>query len=145
MPVTRPGRSTGSGDRRAFRGGTDVGAAGGHRSAAVADQQLGHPVGGQPGSSGSTPRSKRLDASEGSLCRRAVRKTDIASKWAASITTWVVLAESSVVAPPITPARPIGPESSVISRSSADSVRSTPSSVVSRSPARGPSYHDRAG
>ena len=86
------------------------------------------------GSSGSTPRSKRLDASEGSLWRRAVRKIDVASKCAASITTWVVVSLSSVVWPPMTPAMPIGPVSSVISRSSADSVRVTSSRVVSFSP-----------
>ena len=39
---------------------------------------------------GSTPRSKRLDASEDSLWRRAVRAMEIASKCAASMTTSVV-------------------------------------------------------
>ena len=51
-----------------------------------------------------------------------------------SITTWLVVPDSSVVCPPITPAIPIGPVSSVISRSSADSVRFTSSRVVSVSP-----------
>ncbi len=92
---------------------------------------------------GSTPRSKRRDASDSSLCRRAVRAMETASKWAASITTSVVpLTPSSltswsaisVLAPPITPARPIGPRSSVMTRSSACSLRSTPSRVTSFSP-----------
>jgi hypothetical protein len=86
------------------------------------------------GSVGSTPRSNRFDASDGSLCRRPVRKIETGSKCAASMTTCVVVAESSVVCPPMTPARPIGPESSVISRSSGDSVRSTSSRVVRVSP-----------
>ena len=41
----------------------------------------------------------------------------------------------SVLAPPITPASPMGPESSVMSRSSGSRVRSTSSRVVSFSPA----------
>ncbi len=89
---------------------------------------------------GSTPRSKRLDASEDSLWRRAVRAIEIASKCAASMTTSVVSACSpsasaiSVLAPPMTPARPIGPRSSVMTRSSASSTRTVPSRVVSFSP-----------
>ena len=47
--------------------------------------------------SGSTPRSKRLDASLGSLWRRAVRAIDTESNAAASITTFVVSSPSSVV------------------------------------------------
>ena len=43
------------------------------------------------------------------MCRRDVRAMVIASKCAASITTVLVSADISVVAPPITPARPIGP------------------------------------
>ncbi len=95
--------------------------------------------------SGSTPRSKRLDASEESFMRRAVREIDTESKCAASMTTSVVpvtapvsgsVTESaiSVLAPPMTPARPIGPLLSVITRSSASSVRLTPSRVVNFSP-----------
>ena len=57
----------------------------------------------------------------------------------------VVVSDSSVVWPPITPAMPIGPLSSVISRSSADRLRRTSSRVVIFSPSRGPSYDDRAG
>ena len=58
---------------------------------------------------GSTPRSKRLEASLGSLCRRAVRAIETGSKFAASIehVAWCP-APISVDAPPMTPARPIG-------------------------------------
>ena len=68
--------------------------------------------------SGSTPRSNRLAASLGSRCRRAVRATPVGSQCAASSSTRVVPSPISVDAPPITAARPIGPVSSVISRSS---------------------------
>ncbi len=92
---------------------------------------------------GSTPRSKRREASEDSLWRRAVRAIETASKCAASMTTSVVAlapfsvsswSAISVFAPPITPARPIGPRSSVMTRSSACSLRSVPSRVTSFSP-----------
>ena len=43
-------------------------------------------------------------------------------------------AVTSVLAPPMTPARPIAPESSAMTRSPGSSARSCPSSVVSRSP-----------
>ena len=86
--------------------------------------------------SGSTPRSKRLAASLGSRCRRAVRATPVGSQCAASSSTFVVPSPISVDAPPMTAARPIGPVSSVISRSSACSFRVVPSSVVSFSPSR---------
>ena len=79
-------------------------------------------------------RSKRLDASDGNPCRRKVWETLAGAKVAASSTMAVVSAETSVVSPPMTPAIPIGPESSVISRSSAVSVRRTPSRVVISSP-----------
>ena len=83
---------------------------------------------------GSVPRSKRLAASDGSLCRLEVRKIRTGSQWAASMKMFVVVSDSSVVSPPITPASPIGPESSVIRTSSAVRVRSAPSRVRSRSP-----------
>ena len=83
---------------------------------------------------GSTPRSLRLPASEVSLCRLPVRNIDTASQCAASTSTRVVVGDISVVSPPMTPPRPMIPESSVTTRSSVDSARSTPSSVVSRSP-----------
>ncbi len=111
--------------------------------------------------SGSTPRSKRFDASEGSLWRFAARAIATGSKCAASTMISVVPVTTpvsgsvtgsriSVVAPPITPARPIGPLLSQISRSSADSFRLTPSSVVSVSPSAarrtwiGPSTRSRS-
>ncbi|OUD85028.1 hypothetical protein BC477_11495 [Clavibacter michiganensis subsp. michiganensis] len=83
---------------------------------------------------GSTPRSKRLDASLGSLCLRAVRAIDTGSKPAASISTRLVPAPISVAAPPMTPASPTGPEPSAMTRSSGCSARSRPSSVTSVSP-----------
>ena len=58
----------------------------------------------------------------------------IASKCAASITTFRVDDDSSVDAPPITPANPIGPVRSVINRSWGSSGRTTSSNVVSFSP-----------
>ena len=66
----------------------------------------------------STPRSNRFDASDGSLWRLALLAIEIGSKIAASIRTDLVLAPTSVRAPPITPAIPIGPCSSQISKSS---------------------------
>ena len=90
------------------------------------------------GSCGSTVRSNRREASLGSLCLRAVRAIVAGSQWAASMTTSMGSAPGriSVDAPPITPARPIGPESSVMSRSSGSRRRCTSSSVVSVSPGR---------
>ena len=84
----------------------------------------------------STPRSLRFDASEGRRCRRRVRAIDTGSKFADSTTIVVVASVTSVAAPPMTPARPMGPESSVMSRSSGSSSRSLPSRVVRVSPAR---------
>jgi len=83
---------------------------------------------------GSTPRAKRFDASLGSLCRRWVRAIEIGSNHAASTKTFVVESEISVEAPPMTPARPIGPDSSVMRRSSGWSFRSCSSSVRRVSP-----------
>ena len=87
------------------------------------------------GTFGSTPRSKRREASDGSLCRRAVRAIVTGSNVAASISTFRVDCVISVVPPPITPARPIGPDSSVISRSSTWRSRTLPSRVCNFSPA----------
>ena len=83
---------------------------------------------------GSTPRSLRLPASEVSLCRRPVRNIAVASQCADSTSTRVVVSDISVVWPPMTPPRPMIPESSVTTRSSVDRARSVPSRVVSRSP-----------
>ena len=84
---------------------------------------------------GSAPRSLRLPASEVILWRRPVRNIAMASQWAASTSTRDVVADISVASPPITPPRPMTPESSVTTRSSGDRVRAVPSRVVSRSPA----------
>jgi hypothetical protein len=91
------------------------------------------------------PRGRALDrlpleaaeASEGNLWRRAERAIDTASKCAASMSTSVVVDDTSVLSPPMTPAMAIGvsPES-VMSRSSGDRARSTSSRVVIRSPVR---------
>ena len=57
----------------------------------------------------STPRSKRYEASEGMPRRLAVRRMLRGSKVAASSRTCVVAAETSLVAPPMTPAMATGP------------------------------------
>ena len=89
------------------------------------------------GSSGSAPRSKRLDASLASLWRRADLAMETGSKCAASISTLTVSSAISVSAPPMTPAIPRtrSAPSSVMRRSSGSRVRSTSSSVVCLSPA----------
>jgi hypothetical protein len=84
--------------------------------------------------SGSTPRSKRIDASVDSSRRRRVRWMPSRWKVAASRRTSVVLGEISASSPPITPATPTGRSASQINRSSSVNVRSTSSSVVMRSP-----------
>lgn len=84
---------------------------------------------------GSTPRSQRFAASLNSLCRRAVRPTIAGSQCAASKSTVVVPATTSLVSPPITAASEIGPVSSQMTMSSLVSTRLTPSRVVSFSPA----------
>ena len=71
----------------------------------------------------STPRSKRRDASEESLCRRLERAITFALKCAASITIRVVLSEISLCAPPITPATESAPLSSAITKSCGSSSR----------------------
>ena len=73
---------------------------------------------------GSTPLAKRFDASLGNLWRRCVRAMEIGSNQAASISTSVVESEISVLKPPMTPASPMGPDSSVINRSSGSRDRS---------------------
>ncbi len=82
----------------------------------------------------STPRSKRCDASECRPRRLAVRRTLRGSNVAASSSTSVVSAETSLVAPPITPASATGPRPSAMTTSCSCRARSTPSSVVMRSP-----------
>lgn len=79
------------------------------------------------------------------MCRFAERAMVTGSKCAASmmisvepvvtpVSGSVTGSTISVEAPPITPASPIGPELSQISRSSADSFLVVPSSVVRVSP-----------
>ena len=57
---------------------------------------------------GSTPFSKRADESERKPNSFDVRRTDAAAKYADSITTVVVLSDTSEFAPPITPATATG-------------------------------------
>ena len=91
-----PGRSVGMLIGPASARRADDGRRRRDRAAAELDQERGRPGGGGRPIVGSTPRSNRLDASLGSLCRRAVRAIDTGSKCAASSTTSVVAALISV-------------------------------------------------
>src|SRR5206468_1155564 len=82
---------------------------------------------------GSTRRSKRYAACDGSARRRLVRRTLAGAKKALSRRSTRVADVTSEASPPITPASATGPRPSAITRSSGSSTRSTPSSVVSRS------------
>ena len=146
MPVIRAGRSTAIVIARARRRRADDGHAGLDRAAAVRRRAARRPGRRRAGAIvGSTPRSMRLPASEGSLCRLPVRNIETGvpvrgldehaggrrrtSRWSRR------------------PSRRRGrsiPESSVTTRSSVESARSTPSRVVSRSPSARPADHDRA-
>ena len=64
------------------------------------------------------------------------------SKVAASSSTWRVDPLTSLLAPPMTPARATAPRSSAMTMSPGSSARSTPSSVVSRSPGLRPADGD---
>ena len=86
--------------------------------------------------SGSAPRSKRWLASVCMPNRRAAARTRRRSKWAPSIRMSRVASVTSLSSPPMTPPRPTGRSASAITRISGSSSRSTPSRVVSRSPAR---------
>ncbi len=86
------------------------------------------------GSSRSTPRSNRAEASENSRWRRLIRAVPAAEKCAASITRSRDSSVISVASPPMVPAIEIGPEASVIRMSSGLSSRTTWSRVSSRSP-----------
>ena len=82
------------------------------------------------------PARSGVDASERSPRRATEALMPVGSNHAISSATVVVVSSISVSAPPMIPARPIGRSSaSQINRSSAPSVRSTSSSVVSVSPA----------
>ena len=136
MPAVRSGRSaasvtvTGAGPGPATVTPRSTSAPPSEASSAHARASAG------PATSGSTPRSNRLDASLGSLCRRMPREIVAGCQCAASSTTSVVSGPISVAAPPMIPASAIGPDSSVTSRSSGSSVRRTPSRVSSFSPGR---------
>src|SRR5581483_8459451 len=80
--------------------------------------------------SGSTPRSKRCDASLWSASRLAVRRMTGGAKLALSSRIARVEAVTSESSPPITPASATGVSPSQTSRSSGASSLSTPSRVV---------------
>ena len=82
----------------------------------------------------STPRSNRFDASLESLWRLDIRATTRGVKWAASRARSLVVSSTSVSSPPMVPASPMGPRSSVMRRSSPSSVRATWSRVSRVSP-----------
>ena len=86
------------------------------------------------GSSRSTPRSNRYDASLCSRWRRAILATPTGEKCAASISTSVVSSLISVVRPPMVPASETAPEPSAMTMSPGSSARVTWSRVSSRSP-----------
>ena len=87
-------------------------------------------------SSGWMPRLKRMLASLGRFSALMVRRMLRKSKLADSSSTLVVPLDTSVSAPPMTPASATGPASSAMTSMSGVSLRSTPSSVLSISPAR---------
>ena len=82
----------------------------------------------------SWPRSKRCDASERRLCRCAERRTEVGAKMALSMMTLEVDVETSLLAPPITPARARAARSSATTRSVASRFRTSWSSVSRLSP-----------
>ncbi len=84
----------------------------------------------------SAPRSKRCEASVCRPWRRALRRTLAGSNQAASMRTFLVSAVIMESQPPMTPARPCAREWSATTRSSASSIRSEPSSSLTRSPLR---------
>ena len=89
--------------------------------------------------SGSTPRSKRTDASERRPSRFDVRAMASGRNQAASRITVVVASEISDDAPPMTPPMPTGaPSASQMRQSSGPTRRSTPSRVTSVSLGRWP-------
>ena len=87
-----------------------------------------------PCPAGSTPRSKRIDASVCMPYARARPAMKSCGQNAASKKTSVVLSVTAVLSPPMMPAIPIGPLSSVITSVSAFSSTSLSSSNVTFSP-----------
>ena len=97
IPVTRAGRSVATVTWRGSGARPTLVTPSGDGAAAVLDEELGDAVGG-------CLRDRRVDAALEPLRRLAgqlvpawVRNIDTGSKCAASITTWVVVADSSVV------------------------------------------------
>ena len=84
---------------------------------------------------GSTPRSKRNEASVFSPWRRAVLRTEVGWKQALSRNTEVVASVTPEPMPPNTPAMHMGSRLLQIIRSAPSRVRSTPSRVVNLVPA----------
>ncbi len=85
---------------------------------------------------GSTPRSNRIEASVCKPKRLARPLIAAGGKYAASRNTSAVSPTTAVLSPPIIPARPIGPDLSVITTRSSSNSISRASSKVSLSPAR---------
>ena len=86
---------------------------------------------------GSTPRSKRSEASVRKASRVEVARTASGSKYAISTAIDVVASVTSESRPPMIPAIPTGLSCALqISRSPAESVRSAASKVVNCSPSR---------
>ncbi len=81
------------------------------------------------------PRSKRIEASVLRPSRLLVRRTEAGRKQALSSAMRVVPGPTSDARPPITPPTAAARAASAITSMSGSSARSTPSSVVSRSPA----------
>ncbi len=84
----------------------------------------------------SAPRSKRYAASVASPRLFDVLRMEAGLKYALSRRTLVVSAVTSVLAPPMTPARAIALSGSAMRSMESVSSRSWPSSVVRRSPGR---------
>jgi hypothetical protein len=80
--------------------------------------------------------SKREEASLRILRAVLVRRMLTLLKLAASSRTLVVLSDTSLSAPPMTPARATASDASAIASMSGSNRRCTPSSVVSGSPGR---------
>ena len=91
----------------------------------------------------SAPRSKRYAASVRSPSAREVRRVVAGSNHALSSSTRRVASVTSVLAPPMTPARPIARSGSAITHMESSSSRSWPSSVRKRSPRPAPPHDDR--
>ena len=130
--------------RRHRRHGADDGFGIGQDPAAQLDQVPRHPVRRGVGRCRVDATFESPGGLGGHLCRRVARAIVIGVEVRRLDHDRVVAGSHSVVAPPITPASPIGPESSMISRSSPASFRTT-SSRVSLLPRRRLPHPDRPG